>query len=124
MVKLFFQCLISSCLTENLLAQNEEFCFSFQSTILCISSEVNICHYRCMGEKGNVVHELAKDKYLLETSVAIQGYYNLVQSDGQRIPEELSTKIIEMGLDIYRGDKYAEEKKNYNGSLGNFIAEK
>lgn len=77
-----------------------------------------------MGERGNVVHELAKDKNLLATSIDLQGYYNFVRSDGEQISKDLSTKILEMAMDIYRGDKYAEEKKIFRGSLGNFVAEK
>lgn len=80
---------------------------------------------RCMGEKGNVVFELAKDKNVLASGVDdANGYYNLVRSDGEKIPRELCEKIIEMGLNIYRSDKYDEEKPNYHGSMGNFIAEK
>lgn len=77
-----------------------------------------------MGEKGNVVYELAKDKDLLATTQAFQGYYNSVRSDGQQIPIDLSTKIIDFGMDIYKGEKYDEEKSNYHGSFGNFFTEK
>lgn len=77
-----------------------------------------------MGEKGNVVYELAKDKNLLERSIDVLGYYTFIQSDGQVIPSDLSKKLVDLAMEIYDDDKYAQEKRAYNGSFGNFFAEK
>lgn len=79
---------------------------------------------RCLGEKGNVVYELAKDKNLLERSIDTHGYYTIVQSDGQVIPKELSTKLVDLAFGIYFDEKFEQEKRSYHGSLGNFFAEK
>lgn len=77
-----------------------------------------------MGEKGNVIYELAKDKNLLERSVDVLGYYKIIQSDGQEIPSELSTKLVDVAMEIYDDEKHDEEKRTYHGSFGNFFAEK
>lgn len=75
-----------------------------------------------MGEKGNVSFELAKGKNLLETTVKELGIYNLIRSDGEQIPKELATKLIDLSFEIYNDE--SEEKANYKGSLGNYFAEK
>lgn len=75
-----------------------------------------------MGEVGNVSFELAKGKNLLETSVKKLGIYNLFRSDGEQIPQELATKLIDLSFEIYNDE--SEERANYNGSLGNYFAEK
>lgn len=79
-----------------------------------------------MGEKGNVVYELAKDKNLLETSIELKilGIYTIVQSDGQVISSELSKKLVELAMEIYEDEKFDQEKSTYHGSFGNFFAEK
>lgn len=77
-----------------------------------------------MGEKGNVVYELAEGKNLLERSIDVLGYYKMIQSDGQVIPSELSTKLVDLAMEIYGDEKYDQEKRMFNGSFGNFFAEK
>lgn len=83
-----------------------------------------LCVFRCMGEKGNVIYELASDKSLLERSVDVLGYYKIIRSDGQVIPSELSTKLVDLAMEIYGDEKYHQEKRMYHGSFGNFFAEK
>lgn len=77
-----------------------------------------------MGEEGNVVYELAKEKNLLQRSIDALGYYNIIRSDGQVIPIELSTKLVDLAMEIYGDEKYYEEKRTYHGSFGNFFTEK
>lgn len=77
-----------------------------------------------MGEKGNVIYELASDKSLLERSVDVLGYYKIIRSDGQVIPSELSTKLVDLAMEIYGDEKYNQEKRMYHGSFGNFFADK
>lgn len=81
-------------------------------------------YFRCLGEKGNVVHELAKGKDLLKRSIDIIGFYTLIRSDGQKIPSDLSTKLVDLAFEIYGDKKFDEEKQRYHGSFGNFFAEK
>lgn len=88
---------------------------------MCI---ILLCVFRCMGEKGNVIYELASDKSLLERSIDVLGYYKIIRSDGQVIPSELSTKLVDLAMEIYGDEKYLQEKRMYHGSFGNFFAEK
>lgn len=79
---------------------------------------------RCHGEKGNVVYEMAKDKNLLVHSTKEIGDDQLIRSNGEIIPMELSKKLTTLTFDIYGGEHYDEERINYDGSFGNFCTEK
>lgn len=48
----------------------------------------------------------------------------MVQSDGNVIPKHLADSLSQLAFGILEGDSFEEEKRNYNGSLGNFFAEK
>lgn len=78
--------------------------------------------WRCTGEKGNVCFELAKGKNLLQRGVEKLGISNLIRSNGEQIPSELATKLIDLSLEILNDE--SEERLNYKGPLGNFFAEK
>lgn len=70
-----------------------------------------MCAYRCMGEKENVVYELAKDKNILERSIGVPEYYTIIQSDGQMISSKLSTKLVDLAMELYGDSKFVEEKR-------------
>lgn len=81
--------------------------------------------YRCHGEEGNVVYQMAKDADLLarnEDSDRKDSKY--VRSNGEEIPREISEKLYELFFNIYEGDDFAEEQRKFNSSRGNFFAEK
>lgn len=77
-----------------------------------------------MGEVGNVVYEMAKDKNLLATGTEALGYYNFIRSNGDKVPHELAVKLFDLSMEIERGEKYDAEMLNYKGSMGNFFVEK
>lgn len=79
--------------------------------------------FRCHGEDGNVVYELAKDKNLLSSSKLKWELFDFVRSNGDAISQLKSHKLSQLGLSIQSSDMNAE-KSVYNGSFGNFFAEK
>lgn len=83
----------------------------------CISSN------RCHGEKGNVVHEMAKDKNVLAHSIEDSYITSFVRSDGEEVPNELSKKLEELNLHIYE-PKNKAEKFSQQCSYGNYFAKK
>lgn len=82
--------------------------------------------HRCHGEKNNVVYELAKDADLLARNKESNPLKtpNYVRSNGEEIPPEISSKLFALFYNIYEGDDFAEEQKNFRSSRGNFFAEK
>lgn len=78
--------------------------------------------FRCHGEDGNVVHELARDKNLLSSCTFQWEKYDFIRTNGEAISQLKSHKLSQLGLNIYDGDD--PEKSVYNGSVGNFFAEK
>lgn len=52
------------------------------------------------------------------------GDMSYVRSNGEIIPPVISKKVGTLGFNIYEGNGYGDESENYNGSLGNFFAEK
>lgn len=77
---------------------------------------------RCHGEKGNVVYDMAKDKNLLATSIPTFEKFNFIRSNGEQISQDTDGKLSTIYFELLDG--YEEEKSNYNGSFGNFFAEK
>lgn len=67
---------------------------------------------------------MAKDKNVLNGGSKLVMIDNFVRSNGDKIPDELTAKIMGLAIEIYEGDRYDEEKTAYRGSLGNFFAEK
>lgn len=78
---------------------------------------------RCHGEKNNVVYEMAKDKNLLGRW-EMERLETLIRSNGEEISSDLAKKLSNTAFDIYDGDTYETEKKNYPCSMGNFFAKK
>lgn len=67
---------------------------------------------------------MAKDKNVLDESIDLTLPVEFIRSNGEEVSKELATNLSNFLFDIYEGEKYDEEKTNYHGSLGNFIAEK
>lgn len=67
---------------------------------------------------------MAKDKNVLAGGSELVMIDNFVRSNGDKISDELTAKIMGLAIDIYEGDRYDLEKTAYRGSLGNFFAEK
>lgn len=78
---------------------------------------------RCHGEKGNVVHEMAKEKNVLAHNIEDSYITSFVRSDGEEIPNELSKKLDELNEHIYE-PKNKEEKFSHECSYGNYFAKK
>lgn len=80
--------------------------------------------FRCHGEEGNVVYEMARDKNLLSSCKLKWEVFDFIRSNGDAIPQSTSHKLSDLCMDIYASDEIIAEKLAYNGSLGNFFAEK
>lgn len=74
------------------------------------------------GEEGNVVYNMAKDKNLLSPNIPTFTNFNFIRSNGEQIPKMKADKMSTLVMEIING--FEEEKRQYNGSLGNFFAEK
>lgn len=77
---------------------------------------------RCHGEENNVVYELAKDTGLLSSNMPRYLRFNFFRSNGEEIPKKTADRLSEIAFQIIEG--FEDEKNQYNGSLGNFFAEK
>lgn len=84
----------------------------------------NLSNFRCHGEEGNVVYSMAKDKNLLSSNVPRYEKFNLFRSNGERIPEKSTEKLMEMAWSILDREIDREGKRSYEGSFGNYVAEK
>lgn len=78
--------------------------------------------HRCHGEKGNVVFNMAKDKNLLSSNIPTYTHFNFIRSNGEQIPKTKADKMSALVFEIIEG--FEEEKRQYNGSLGNFFVKK
>lgn len=65
---------------------------------------------------------MAKDKNLLTTSIPTHKKFNFIRSNGEQIPQDKADKLASIYFEILDG--FEEEKSDYNGSFGNFFAEK
>lgn len=78
---------------------------------------------RCHGEEGNVVFELANDKNVLSSDAPRYDKFNFVRSNGDAVPEGISEKLMSLGFQIFDSNDKVDEKRTYNGSLGNYFAQ-
>lgn len=69
-----------------------------------------------------MVFELAKDKDLLSSNSPNYLTFQLIQSDGTVIPQDVSNKLTSLGFAITETNE--EQKRLYDGSLGNYFMEK
>lgn len=67
---------------------------------------------------------MAKDKSLLSSNVPKYEQFNFVRSNGEKIPDDLSAKLTKLAGQILDRNDKRDEKRTYNGSLGNYFAEK
>lgn len=77
---------------------------------------------RCHGEEGNVVFELANDKNVLSSDAPRYENFNFVRSDGSAVPEAISDRLMSFGFQTFDSNDKVDEKRAYNGSLGNYFA--
>lgn len=77
---------------------------------------------RCHGETDNVVFELARNKGLLESNGARYTNFQLIRSDGSIVHRHLSDKLSTLANQIV--DENERDKSLFQGSLGNYFAEK
>lgn len=92
----------------------------FSFVIFC--ANIFIVTTRCHGEEGNVVYDMAKDKHLLSSNVPRYDTFNFVRSNGQKIPENVSQKLVKLASEILNRKNKRNEKRAYHGSLGNYFA--
>lgn len=76
----------------------------------------------CHGEKDNVVYGLAKQHNLLQPNKVSYESINLVQSNGDLVPQKTSDDLMGLAMELLVG--YEDEMKLYQGSLGSFIMQK
>lgn len=67
---------------------------------------------------------MAKDKDVLSSNVPRYQTFNLVRSNGERIPEKITEKLMNMAWGILDREIDREGKRSYEGSFGNYVAEK
>lgn len=79
-------------------------------------------NFRCHGEDGNDVYAMAKDKNVLSSDIPRYGSFNFVRSNGEIIPDEISSKLVALSANILNRNDKRKEKQEYNGSLGNYFA--
>lgn len=65
---------------------------------------------------------MAKDKNVLSSDVPRYESFNFVRSDGKIIPEKISRKLVALSANILNRNDKQKEKREYNGSLGNYFA--
>lgn len=82
------------------------------------------CWFRCHGEEGNCVYELARDKNLLSSCKFKWEIFDFMRTNGEAIPQSISHKLSHLGLHIYESSDFTAEALAYNGSMGNFFADK
>lgn len=65
---------------------------------------------------------MAKDKNILASNVPRYENFNFVRSNGELIPEEITRKLVALSANILNRNDKRKEKREYNGSLGNYFA--
>lgn len=65
---------------------------------------------------------MARGKNVIDETFELPMRSNISRTNGEEIPDDLCKRLAEMSYEIYSGKKYAQEKANYDGSLGNFFA--
>ncbi|XP_031636095.1 spermine oxidase-like [Contarinia nasturtii] len=78
----------------------------------------------CHGEEGNVVYDMAKDKNLLSSNVPRYDSIEFVRSNGEKVPQNITDKLGNLMDELLDRDDKREEKSDYQGSFGNYIAER
>lgn len=64
---------------------------------------------------------MAKDKNLLSSNIPKYKNLNFIRSNGEQIPKTMADKMSALVFEIIGG--FEEERRQHNGSLGNFFAE-
>lgn len=78
--------------------------------------------YRCHGEDGNVVYDMAKDKNVLSSNIPRYDSFSFVRSNGELISDKISAKLLALSQTILNRNDMRKQKREYNGSLGNYFA--
>lgn len=65
---------------------------------------------------------MAKDKNLLSSNIPTYTNFNFIRSNGEQIPKTTADKMSALVFEIIAG--FEEEKRQHNGSLGNYFADK
>lgn len=82
------------------------------------------CDFSCHGEDGNVVYAMAKDKNVLAHSHEEDFSTTFIRSNGQRIPTEVSKKLLDLMASIHESSVDKDKNATYHGSYGNYFAKK
>lgn len=67
---------------------------------------------------------MAKDKNVLSSDKPRYETFEFVRSDGERVPEEIAEKLLNLAEEILDRDDRREEKSAYDGSFGNYFAKR
>ena len=70
------------------------------------------------------MYEMAKDKNVLSSDKPRYETFEFVRSDGQRIPQEKTDKLINLAEEILNRHDNRLEKNAYDGSFGNYFSKK
>lgn len=69
-----------------------------------------------------MVYEMAKDKNVLSSDKPRYETFEFVRSDGERVPDKITEKLVTLADEILDRDDNREEKHAYDGSFGNYFA--
>lgn len=67
---------------------------------------------------------MAKDKDLLSSNKPRYEVFEFIRSNGERVPQKIAEKLCNLADEILDRDDKRDEKNAYNGSFGNYFAEK
>lgn len=67
---------------------------------------------------------MAKDKNVLSSDKPRYEVFEFVRSDGEQVPQKIAEKLSMLADEILDRDDKRDEKNAYNGSFGNYFAEK
>lgn len=67
---------------------------------------------------------MAKDKNVLSSNKPRYESFDFVRSNGEKVPQRLANKLVGLAEEILDRDDERDEKYSYNGSFGNYFAEK
>lgn len=67
---------------------------------------------------------MARDKNLLSSCKLKWELFDFIRSNGDAVSQSKSHKLSQLGMNVYESSGISADRLAYNGSLGNFFAER
>lgn len=67
---------------------------------------------------------MAKNTNLLSSDALLGKNFKFVRSNGDAVSDDVAKKLDSLGNEIIEGEAHDKERNEYEGSFGNFFAEK